>query len=65
MGSMKRMQTLNTASQWDKYHQKIDQNKIKIKFGNYTVCKNGQIYNKINYLINIFLRTNILFMIAC
>ena len=25
MGSMKRMQTLNTASQWDKYHQKIDQ----------------------------------------
>jgi hypothetical protein len=25
MGSMKRMQTLDTAAQWDKYHQKIDQ----------------------------------------
>jgi len=25
MGSMKRMKTLDTASQWDKYHQKIDQ----------------------------------------
>jgi hypothetical protein len=25
MGSMRRMQTLDTASQWDKYHQRIDQ----------------------------------------
>ena len=25
MGSMKRMQTLDTAAQWDKYHQRIDQ----------------------------------------
>ena len=25
MGSMKRMQTLNTAAQWDKYHERIDQ----------------------------------------
>ena len=25
MGSMKRMQTLDTASQWDKYHKRIDQ----------------------------------------
>ena len=24
MGSMKRMQTLNTAAQWDKYNKKID-----------------------------------------
>ena len=25
MGSMRRMQTLDTTAQWDKYHQKIDQ----------------------------------------
>ena len=25
MGSMQRMKTLNTASQWDKYHERIDQ----------------------------------------
>ena len=25
MGSMKRMQTLDTSAQWDKYHRRIDQ----------------------------------------
>jgi len=32
-----------------KSYQKIDQNKIKISFGNYLVCTKGQIYKKINY----------------
>ena len=44
-----------------KSYEKIDQNKIKIKFGNYTVCKNGQIYNKINYKkLNKYMKHNLI-----
>ena len=32
-----------------KSYEKINQNKIIIAFGNNIVCKNGSIYNKINY----------------
>ena len=44
-----------------KSYEKIDQNKIKVSFGNNIVCKGGQIYKKINYKkLNNYMKKNII-----
>ncbi len=42
-----------------KSYEKIDQNKIKISFGNNIVCRKGQINQKINYKkLNLYMKKN-------
>ena len=44
-----------------KSYEKIDQNKIKISFGKNTVCKNGQIFRKINTkLLDIYMKQKLI-----
>ncbi len=44
-----------------KSYEKINQNKIKVSFGNNIVCKNGKIYKNINYnKLNNYMKKNVI-----